>query len=125
MSLAPFFYLPRIYPCDEAWTRRSCSYIANILLGRRSCLIASRNCASYFAFSFEAIFILFSILHDEMWSGNSIVCPSSITVIPHLTITSLHGAATTVLFNILSAIIATYRLCKLWLLPITGVLFTV
>ena len=39
MSLAPFFfYFPRIYPCDEVWTRRNSSYIANILLGRRPCL---------------------------------------------------------------------------------------
>jgi uncharacterized membrane protein len=40
-----------------------------------------------------------------------------------MAITSLHGAAATVLSNILSAIIATYLLCKLGILP--GVLFTV
>ena len=63
MSLALF--LPRIYPYDEVWTRRSCSYIANILLGRRPCISASRNCKPVCVVlrSFETIFI-FSILHD-------------------------------------------------------------
>jgi len=61
----------------------------------------------------------------EMWSDSSIVCPSNITMILRVAITSLHVAATTVLFNILSAIIVTYRLCKRGILPITGVLFTV
>ena len=68
-------------------------YLAVDLVQLRRVNVVQR--ASYFAFSFETIFILFSILHDEMWSGSSIVRPSNITVILRMAITSLHGAANT------------------------------